>query len=76
VLSPSQRKLYEYHLARLKDKNPQVRIQSINELLALGNPEALKALEDLYRNDPDPDVRKTAVEAGRQLFIKQQSSTS
>ncbi len=62
--------LVEYHLLRLQDKSAEVRLRSINELRLLGDPVALAELERLYRTDPDPDVRKAAQEAGRELFQK------
>ena len=63
-------RMIAYHLARLNDKNPQVRIESIQELALLEATAALDALEAVYRNDPDPAVRKAAQEAGRALFLK------
>lgn len=63
-------RLTAYHLARLKDKNPQVRLRSIQELALLEATDAIDALEAIYRNDPDADVRKAAQEAGRALFLK------
>src|SRR5690554_5996271 len=51
-------RLTAYHLARLKDKNPQVRQRSIQELALLEATDAIDALEAIYRTDPDPDVRK------------------
>ena len=61
-----------YHIARLKDKNAAVRLSSIHELVELGDPEALDALQEAYRTDVDLEVRKAAQEAGRQLFLKRQ----
>ena len=63
-------RLTAYHLARLKDKNPQVRQRSIQELALLEATDAIDALEAMYRTDPDPDVRKAAQDAGRVLFRK------
>ncbi|MCZ2094893.1 MAG: HEAT repeat domain-containing protein [Anaerolineae bacterium] len=53
-------RLIAYHLARLKDKNPQVRIASIRELALLEALNAYGALEAIYHTDPDPAVRKAA----------------
>lgn len=64
------KRLIAYHLARLKDKNPQVRIASIRELALLEALNAYGALEAIYHTDPDPAVRKAAQEAGRALFRK------
>ena len=66
------KKLVAYHIARLKDKNADVRLSSIHELAELGDPEALDALQEAYRTDVDLEVRKAAQEAGRQLFLKRQ----
>ena len=66
------KKLVTYHIARLKDKNADVRLSSIHELAEIGDPEALDALQEAYRTDIDLEVRKAAQEAGRQLFLKRQ----
>jgi len=63
--------LLEYHIMRLKDKNPEVRLKSINELRLLGDPAAMEPLEQLFRSDPDPEVRKAAQAAGREIYVKQ-----
>ncbi|HLY27363.1 MAG TPA: HEAT repeat domain-containing protein [Aggregatilineales bacterium] len=65
--------LVEFHLLRLQDKSVEVRLRSINELRLLGDPVALPELERLYRSDPDPEVRKAAQAAGRELFQKKKS---
>lgn len=67
---PVTERLIRYHLSRLKDKNPQVRVQSIQELALLEATEAYDTLEAIYRSDPDPDVRRAAQQAGRVLFLK------
>ncbi len=63
-------KLIAYHLERLKNNLIQTRLDAINELRLLGDPRALEALEHVYRNDPDEDVRKAAQQAGREIFMK------
>ncbi|MCS6870784.1 MAG: HEAT repeat domain-containing protein [Anaerolineae bacterium] len=63
-------KLVEYHIQRLKDKDPAVRLRSINELRLLGDLAALPALEQVFRNDSDPEVRKAAKLAGREIYDK------
>jgi HEAT repeat protein len=63
--------LLEYHIMRLKDKNPEVRLKSINELRLLGDPAAMEPLEQLFRSDPDPEVRTAAQAAGREIYVKQ-----
>lgn len=67
------KKLVSYHIARLKDKSADVRLKSIRELAELGDPEALDALQQMYRTDPDLAVRKAAQEAGRAIFLKNQA---
>ena len=69
AMSATER-MIAYHLARLEDKDPQVRIRSIEELALLEATTAYTALEALYRNDPDETVRKAAQKAGRTLFLK------
>ncbi len=66
-------KLVAYHVGRLKDKNTEVRLKSIAELKELGDPEALEALQEVYKHDSDLVVRKAAQEAGRAIFVKNQS---
>jgi HEAT repeat protein len=66
-------RLVEYHIARLQDKNPEVRLKSIRELALLGDKSAMEALEQVYRTDDDPEVRLAAQEAGKTIFFKQRS---
>lgn len=65
------KQLVHYHITRLQDKNPTVRLKAINELALLGDPEALESLKAVFRNDADPEVKKAAQEAGRIIFLKQ-----
>jgi hypothetical protein len=67
--------LLEYNILRLKDKNAAIRLKSINELRLLADPAAMEPLEQLFRSDPDPEVRKAAQEAGREIFLKQKSKS-
>lgn len=62
------KKLLAYHLARLKDKNPAVRVKSIQELQELGDIDALDALREVFKTDPDIDVRKAAQAAGLAIY--------
>jgi HEAT repeat protein len=64
------RRLVEYHIERLKNKNPEVRLKAINELRLLGDPTALEALEQVYKTDEEVEVRKAAQAAGREIFLK------
>ena len=63
-------RLVEYHIMRLQDKSMEVRLKSINELRLIGDPAALEPLEQLYRSDPEAEVRQAAQEAGREIFVK------
>ncbi len=65
-------RIVAFHIARLQDKNPDVRLRSIHELKLLADPAALDALQAIYRDDPDLKVRRAAQEAGRIIFLKQQ----
>jgi HEAT repeat protein len=67
--------LIEYHILRLKDKNPEVRLKTIQELRLLGDPVAMPPLEEVFRTDPEPEVRKAAQEAGREIFLKQRAKS-
>ncbi len=64
------KRIVEYHIGRLQDKDPNVRLKSIAELALLGDTDALEALQSLYQKDSDARVRKAAQEAGRAIFLK------
>lgn len=64
------KQIVEYHIARLKDKNSDVRLKAIQELVLLEDGDALEALKDVFETDADDDVRKVAQQAGRELFLK------
>lgn len=66
----TEKKLLAYHIGRLSDKNPEIRLRSIHELMELGDIEALSALEEVFRNDPEQEVREAARSAGRTIFIQ------
>lgn len=68
------KKLLIYHLARLKDKNPDVRLKAIHEIELLGDADALETLHRVYNTDTDLDVRRAAQNAGRAIFLKQQAA--
>lgn len=70
------KKLIAYHIARLKDRNVQVRLSTIQELADLGDQDALNALQETYRTDPDMAVRRAAQEAGRAIFLRNQQQQS
>lgn len=69
----ADKRLLDYHIARLQDKNPNVRLKSIQELQLIGDGGALEALQQLFENDPDPEVRRAARDAGRAIFVRQQA---
>lgn len=62
-------RIVNYHLNRLKDKKIETRLSAIEELRKIGRQESLEALQDVFKNDPDADVRKAAQEAGRDIFL-------
>jgi HEAT repeat protein len=64
------KRVVEYHIGRLKDKNPDVRLKSISELKLIGDPAALEPLEEVFRSDAEADVRKAAQDAGLEIFMK------
>ncbi len=68
------KKLVAYHIARLRDRSPDVRLRSIQELAQLGDPEALEALHAVYTTDVDAEVRQAAQDAGRVIYRRQQGS--
>lgn len=55
------------YLDQLKSSNPEVRREAIIALGKLKDPAALGALADIYRNDPDPELRDLALKAGRYI---------
>jgi HEAT repeat protein len=67
------KKMVAYHISRLQDKSADVRMKAVKELELIGDPDALDPLRALYSSDPDMDVRKAAQEAGRTIFLKNQS---
>ena len=61
-------RMIAYHIARLQDKNPEVRLKSIRELDLLNAVSAMDALEALYRQETDDTVRKAARQLGLKLY--------
>ena len=68
------KRIVQYHIARLKDKRPEVRLTAIRELDLLADPDALEPLKVVYANDEDPEVRRVAQEAGRSIYLKNQKN--
>ncbi len=63
--------MFDRYLAQLKSADPAQRRQAIISLGKLGNFAAMPALADLYRTDPDPELRDLARKAG--LAIRQRN---
>jgi HEAT repeat protein len=70
-MSDVTKKLVDYHIARLQDKDASARLKAIHELELLGHSDALEPLQRIYRSDPELAVRKAAQEAGRAIFLRQ-----
>lgn len=70
VLMSSVKRVVAYHIARLKDRDPEVRLKSIRELELLADSDALEPLHEVFRQDTDPYIRRAAQEAGRVIFLK------
>jgi len=69
MTTPKQ--VLNYHLKRLENKDPQIRLQAIEQLREIGDATVLEALQALYRNDDDELVRQAAQAAGRDIWSKQ-----
>lgn len=68
-MSSAVKRLVAYHVARLQDKNREVRLKAIQELVLLGDADALDALRSVFEQDPDIEVRRAAQAAGRTIFL-------
>jgi HEAT repeat protein len=66
----SVKRVVAYHIARLRDKNPEVRLKAIRELELLADADALEPLRELFRQDSSAEIRRAAQEAGRVIFLK------
>jgi HEAT repeat protein len=64
------KKLVAYHIGRLRDPSAEVRLKSIQELVELGDPDALEALQALYRTETNPELKAAAQDAGRRIFLQ------
>ena len=62
------KKIVEYHISRLSNKDSAVRLKAIQELELLCDDDAMAALQEIYENDPDDTVRLAAKQAGREIF--------
>ena len=75
-MASSHEKIIEYLISRLKDKRPDVRLNAINDLKALGaaaSP-ALEALEACHDEAEEDDVRAAAQQAGYDIFMAAKNS--
>jgi hypothetical protein len=61
-------------LKQLKNPDPEERKKAVVTLGRLRNRAALKPLEEVYRRDPDPDLRQLAYKVGR--YIQYQSQVT
>jgi hypothetical protein len=70
-MATSEEKMIEFHISRLKDKQPDVLLRTIQELVNFGAKaeRALPALEALYKSNADANVREAAHKAGRTIFF-------
>jgi len=70
-MASSLDKIIEFHISRLKDKNPEVRLRAIEELLALKAKAApaLDALRECYETSEEPEVKTAAQKAGYEIFV-------
>jgi HEAT repeat protein len=69
-VASNQKKILHYHIARLQDRQREVRLASIRELEEMGDPEALGPLQTVFDSDADIDVRRAAQAAGRNIFLR------
>lgn len=69
------KRLVEYHISRLQDKNAAMRLKAIQELSLLADPESMEALRLVYENDPDEEVRTAARVAGRAIYRQSRQAT-
>lgn len=70
------KKIVEYHISRLKDKRPEVRLEAIQELTLLSAVASLDALREVFEKDDNVDVRKAAQDAGREIFKANRQSAA
>jgi hypothetical protein len=68
------KKLVEYHVSRLKDKDASIRLKAIQELELLSDIDSLEALQDVFKNDTNEEVRRAAQIAGRKIFVNNNRS--
>lgn len=69
-MATSQEKILAYHMSRLQDKRPEVQLNAIEELVAMGAnaKSALKALEECHKNAADDQVKRAAQLGGFAIY--------
>jgi predicted transcriptional regulator len=70
------KRVVAYHISRLRDKNPDVRLKSIQELAQLADEDALVALQQAFQTETDAAIKRAAQEAGRTVFTALKSARS
>lgn len=69
-MASTQKKILQYHVGRLRDRQREVRLASIRELEDMGDPDALEPLQNVFVTDVDIEVRRAAQAAGLNIFLK------
>lgn len=64
------KRLVDYHLTRLRDRRPDIRLSAIHELELLEAEDALDTLRHVFETDPNEEVRQAAKRAGRTIYFK------
>jgi HEAT repeat protein len=70
------KRVVNYHIGRLKNKNRDVRLAAVQELRELGDVDALEPLQEVFKSDEDSEVRKAAQEAGRAIFLQNRNESA
>ena len=70
-MASSSEKIIAYHISRLKDKRPDVQLEAIRELEAMGSGAegALEALKQCFEDSDDPGVKQAAQVAGYKIYM-------
>lgn len=69
-MASTQKKILQYHIARLQNRQRDVRLASIHELEDMGDPDALAPLQRVFETDSDIEVRRAAQSAGLKIYRK------
>lgn len=71
-MASSKDKVLQFHISRLKDKNIDVLLRTIQELVKFGAAaeDALPELERIFRTHEDTTVKKAAQLAGYEIYQK------